>query len=140
MNKNADVLSRNPSVCLLLSSRKTEDPDFKMQQLKTDSDSIGYCTQQIRRDKDRRPKYQDTSSSEKMEGPAYGKVQHSLIINGNRILPSLSHEVLAPDELPSIVNGPLLAANSRQLSFPGEEKTLTGNRVSFEEPTGNTIA
>lgn len=93
----------------------------------------------MRRDRDRRPKCQDTSSSEEIEEPAYGKVQHSPIINRNRTLPSLSHEVLAPDTLPSLVNDLLPAANSTQLSFSDEETTVTGNLMTFEEPTENTI-
>ena len=118
-NKNADALSRNPvSACLPLIPRELQDPDFKIQIPKTDAniETIGHRIRQLRRDRENRPKYRETSSSsDEIEETSRGNVQHSPIIHKNRSFPSLSQEVTMPDERQETINSFSPAANSTRI-------------------------
>ena len=142
-NKNADALSRNPtSACLPLIPRELKDPDFKAQIPKTDAniDTIGHRIRQLRRDRENRPKYRETSSSsDEIEETARGNVQHSPIIHKNRSFPSLSQEVTMPDERQETINSFSPAANSTQIVPLDKDQTLFDNLISFEEPLENTV-
>ncbi|XP_076301613.1 uncharacterized protein LOC143219562 [Lasioglossum baleicum] len=142
-NKNADALSRNPtSTCLPLIPREVKDPDFKIQIPNTavDAVSIGQRVRQLHRDREKGPKYQQTSSSsDETEQPALGKVQHSPIININRTLPSLSKEIVMPDEDQDNAHHFLPAANSTEIFSTDQNTSLSGDLISFEEPLENTV-
>ncbi|XP_076285579.1 uncharacterized protein LOC143211634 [Lasioglossum baleicum] len=142
INKNADALSRNPvSMCLPLIPREFKDPEFKIPVPKSvvDTNTIGQRIKQLRRDREKRPKYQDTSSSDEIGEPTLGKVQHSPIINRNRSLPSLSREVTMPDENQDTPHHFLPAANSTDIFSTEKDTSLSGDLISFDTPLENTV-
>ncbi|XP_076297797.1 uncharacterized protein LOC143217410 [Lasioglossum baleicum] len=142
INKNADALSRNPvSMCLPLIPRELKDPEFKIPVPKSvvDTNTIGQRIKQLRRDREKRPKYPDTSSSDEIGEPTLGKVQHSPIINRNRSLPSLSREVTMPDENQDTPHHFLPAANSTDIFSTEKDTSLSDDLISFDTPLENTV-
>ncbi|KZC05508.1 hypothetical protein WN55_06991 [Dufourea novaeangliae] len=101
---------------------------------------IGYRIRQLERDREKRPRYKESNiSSNETEEAAYGKVQHSPIMNRNKSLTSLFQEVTMSGECQETIYNFLPIANSTQIFTQAKDTTISEGLISFDEPLENTV-